>query len=275
MKKIDESAINGTVGMPIKSGVLQHLQDAVKDTSLLGYIASLGLGLSYTSPSNTYPTILKGVYDTSGGGTFTCSNGILMYQGELFYLPDTTFTITATPVVCLDIQYNNLSANADPVLFTDGNSRNVLQTRQLSVVDGSSSSSGYICDFSSLIILPYEQGLEYDQANNTTITVTTSSTTIASVQINTHNAVSIIQGFVNVYKTAGSGVTVNIEIKKNGTLVGFGVMPSYAQPAAVTTIPFTIINNIDRNDIIELSMYTATGNVLVSAYNLTIMQIRG
>jgi len=125
MKKIDESAINGTVGMPIKSGVLQHLQDAIQDAALLSYVANLGLGINPANPAPILPTILWKCYDTSGGGTFNCTDGILMYQGELFYLPATTFAITATPVVCLDIQYNNLAANADHVLFTDGNSRNV------------------------------------------------------------------------------------------------------------------------------------------------------
>jgi hypothetical protein len=274
MKKIDESAINGTVGMPIKSGVLQHLQDAIQDATLLSYVANLGLGINPANPAPTLPTILWKVYDTSGGGTFNCTDGILMYQGELFYLPATTFAITATPVVCLDIQYNNLAANADPVLFTDSFSRRVLQTRQLSVVDGSSATSGYICDFSSLVVLPYEQGVEYDQSNSVTIGVGGVSTLISTLTLNTRNAVTIIQGFVNVFKAGGTGVNVYIEVKKNGTIINFGQLPSFAQPSAVTTIPFTFIENVRRNDVLQLTMYSGGTPITVYAYNFTAIQTR-
>lgn len=274
MKKIDESAISGTVGMPIKSGVLQHLQDATQDAALLSYIAALGLGIGYSNPSNTTPTILKGVYDGSGGGTFSCSDGILMYQGELFYLPATTFAITATPVVCLDIQYNNLAANADPVLFTDGNSRKVLQTRQLSVVDGSSSTSGYICDFSSLIVLPYEQNTDYVYDSTTTVITAATTTTIAQYTSRTGNNKSLISFTANILN-GSTAQQIIFYIHRNGSSIGtINTISELFDANGLRIISFTIPTLILRNDIIEIKAFAATTSFTIDGVTLQIIQNR-
>ena len=150
MKKIDESAINSQIGMLSPGGLLQFLQDAIKDNTLN---IILGLTQNITSSSTGVVYVLNGAVNLSAipSTQWSSDEGVAFYNNELFYIQLSILTTLVNhAVVVLDTSFNNISANADPVLFTDSVSRNVLQTRTLKIVDGTSATAGYICDASAM-----------------------------------------------------------------------------------------------------------------------------
>lgn len=137
MKKIDESAINSQTGMLSPSGVLQHLQNAYTD--LFGYLGAIIASNSGINGTGLF--IIDGVSPVLASGTLTFNNGLIYYSGELFYIASGSVSISTTSV--FTIQNNFFTgANADPVLFTDGTSRNVLQIRTMTIRDASSIPGG-------------------------------------------------------------------------------------------------------------------------------------
>lgn len=137
MKKIDESAINSQNGMLSPSGVLQHLQNSYTD--LFGYLGAIIASNSGINGTGLF--VIDGVSPVLSSGTLTFNNGLIFYNGELFYVAAGTVAISTTSV--FTIQNNFFTgANADPVLFTDGTSRNVLQIRTMTIRDASSIPGG-------------------------------------------------------------------------------------------------------------------------------------
>jgi hypothetical protein len=137
MKKIDESAINSQTGMLSPSGVLQHLQNSYTD--LFGYLGAIIASNSGINGTGLF--IIDGVSPVLAAGTLTFGNGLIYYNGELFYIASGSVVITTTSVFTIQNNYFT-GANADPVLFTDGTSRNVLQIRTMTIRDSSSIPGG-------------------------------------------------------------------------------------------------------------------------------------
>lgn len=137
MKKIDTSAITSTSAMKFKSGALDHLQKSSSEmlTYLAEYIATKG-GIGSTG---LY--ILDGVNPSLSGGTITWAKGLILYNSELYYIQAGSRTITTSARFTISTSYNT-GANADPILFSDGASKNVLQNREITIRDNSSVPSG-------------------------------------------------------------------------------------------------------------------------------------
>jgi hypothetical protein len=144
MKKIDTSAITGTTGMPIKSGVLNHLLQSVQEIA-----TALTEGLLGVQYDATKLYVVNGVLGPIVGSTYTINAGWIYYAGELYQVDATSFTVSGgqTAVVTLATTYA-LGASGDPVQFTDGSNRNVLQIRKL-VVAGGASGSGVTANTNS------------------------------------------------------------------------------------------------------------------------------
>lgn len=145
MKKLDVSSITDSAEMPIKSGTLQFLQDAnseVFSSMLIGLIGS-----SY-NPNAIY--ILYGAVNSGIGLTYNISAGACFYQGEVFQIDLTSFTMTSGNPV-FSIATTQYTTNADPVTFTNNSQYNVHNIRKMAISAGGAS----IGDYSSAIYLNF------------------------------------------------------------------------------------------------------------------------
>jgi hypothetical protein len=132
MKKVDTSAITGTTGMPIKSGVINHVLQSIQEIA-----SALTEGLLGVQYDATKLYAINGVLGTISGSTYTLNAGWIYYGGELYQVDATSFTVTGgqTGIVTLATTYAT-GASGDPIQFTDGVSRNVLQIRKLVIAAG-------------------------------------------------------------------------------------------------------------------------------------------
>lgn len=134
MKKILTNSITTAVGMPLKSGSLDHLQAAY--TEAIGEVGKAIAGSGYL-PDTVY--ILSGLVNTGSGSNYIISAGSVFYNNEVFLVPAATFTTTGLQVpvgVITESFFSDVSA--DPVTFTDGTPRNVHQIRQVILQAGGS-----------------------------------------------------------------------------------------------------------------------------------------
>lgn len=137
MKRLNTSPITSGIAMPIKSGTLDFLQDAHKETTA-NIVASL---LGFIPDANTV-YILNGCVNSNTSPSYNVSAGSVYYNGEIYDVPAFNFTTTGT-----DLPYGNLAVtqyttNADGVQFTDGTTRNVHDIRKI-VVSATSVNTGY------------------------------------------------------------------------------------------------------------------------------------
>ena len=270
MKKIDESAINSQTGMLNPGGVLQFLQDTIKDTVEMALDVAVN-NLFYPNTANI-PYILKGVLQTVSGSSYSSTSGIIQYNGELFYVPATSFTFSNIPVLCFNTQYNNIAANADPVLFTDSISRNVLQTRTMQIVDGTSGTAGYISPIASVYIVN-ENNTNFDYSY--TSTPYTTSTVFSTLTMNTCNSLTHI--FVTaVFNSTDTTHVHSLQILKNGTVITTGVGTAYVTCSAngTTNINAQVITQINRGDIITCKINPHSGSTVnIDSYAVSVIQI--
>lgn len=153
MKKLDTSSVAGTTGLPIKSGSIQHLQNAYIE-NFQDIIESI-IGLPNNS-STVY--VLRGLVKSSSTSTFSVTAGIVYYQGEIFRVPATA-SHTYSLVAVLNIATGFFTAaNADPVVFTDIVSRNVHQIRTMAITDAATGSG--IADLSAA---DYNYSVEWNE----------------------------------------------------------------------------------------------------------------
>jgi len=135
MKKIITSGITTAVGMPIKSGTVEHLQAAYQEA--LTALARTNI-LSYDA-SKIY--VLYGCVNSGSGSNFVISAGAVFFNGEIYLVPAATFTTSGGNVAIGTITTTYFTAtNADPVEFTDAILRSVHEIRQIVISSGTSGS---------------------------------------------------------------------------------------------------------------------------------------
>jgi len=270
MKKIDESAINSQTGMLSPSGVLQFLQDETKDTIEILSDAIIGDSYTYPDASNT-ALVLQGCNQYTGSSTYNIRQGVIKYNGELFYVPQANFNPTGTQqaVVVLVTSFNNVSASADPVLFTDGTSRNILQTRTMQVVAGSSASTGYICDYTALNYA--DEAKNYFAGSSGSANISTVST-LGAVTVATKNGLSIITAVVNAYSASGNRLIATIQI--NGTpLTNSGsVSIDLAGGSARAVITVQTYSALNRGDVVTLVADPSSTSTTIASWSLVVNQ---
>jgi hypothetical protein len=145
MKKIDLSNISTSVGMPIKSGVLSHLQSAYQE--VIDAIVKGSIGGSY-DPAKYY--VLYGCENSTTAPIYTVSAGAIFFNGEVYLVDAFTFTSSGSDVAVGTITTTFFSgANADPITFTDSVARNVLQIRKVAFASAVSGSGDV--DFGDLV----------------------------------------------------------------------------------------------------------------------------
>lgn len=132
MRKIDASAVSNSIGLPVKSGTVIHVQNA--------YVEAIGeaikglIGATY-NPGVLY--ILQGMVNSGSGPNYVISPGSCFYNGEMYICDGATFSIAGPNVAVANVTTSFFSApNADGVQFTDGIVRNIHQIRKVTLAAG-------------------------------------------------------------------------------------------------------------------------------------------
>lgn len=219
MKKLDVSSVSNSNGIPVKGGTLQFLQDSYQEA--LNAIASNLLGKSVDS---TKMYRLFGVNNSGTGQNFVISAGALYYNGEVFLVDATTFTADAGRTAVAEIVTTQFTAQADPVLFTDGIERNVHNIRKIRIVSGLSGAgigdfstileSGYITKSETVADLGTAYTLKFDQERAVYFQAATGNATIS------FDLTNAIEGAVARLKfTLPAGNTLTIASQAGITVV--------------------------------------------------------
>ncbi|HWB91963.1 MAG TPA: hypothetical protein VG605_08930 [Puia sp.] len=136
MRKLDTSAISSSIGLPVKSGTLQHIQLAYQEA--LGEIAKAITGSAY-DPTKAY--ILNGCVNSGSGSNYSISAGSIFFNGEVYLVDAASFSISGSNVAVGAFATTFFAAaNADPVQFTDGITRTIHQIRKIVLQPGLSGS---------------------------------------------------------------------------------------------------------------------------------------
>lgn len=146
MKILDITSIGASNAMPIKSGTLQFLQDAHKET-IAGLITNI-----LPNPISTTVYIISGCVNSGTGNNYNISAGIIYYNGEIFNFDGKIFTLTGLQKAYARIETTQYITNADPVQFTDGIGRNVHNIRKF-VIENTITSSG-LPEYKDFVFVP-------------------------------------------------------------------------------------------------------------------------
>lgn len=134
MKILDISTVSPSIGLPIKAGTLQFMQDAHKE-SLNAVIKNI---VENPHPDTMY--ILSGCTNSATLPAHNISAGTLYVNGEVFDFAGANFTLTGLQKAYARIETTQFTTNADPVQFTDGVSRNIHNIRKI-VIENTTFSS--------------------------------------------------------------------------------------------------------------------------------------
>ena len=112
------------------------VQDSIQllDTNFTELAKTFSLGLGNTG---SYPLIIYGCAWTYSGGVLSITAGALYYNGEVYQCD--AYSVTSSMPSNIYGNITTIYGANDPVLFTDGNTHNVHQTKK--IVWGGSSSS--------------------------------------------------------------------------------------------------------------------------------------
>jgi hypothetical protein len=138
MKRIYTSAVSTTAGFLPNIATLNFLQDAYKE-QLNNLVKAL-----VPNPLADTVYVLQGCENTGTGLNYILSEGILYYNGEIYYTPASTFTcgVTELPYASIHEDYTYTDTNgvsADPSTLTDGTVLNMHVTRTIVISNGTGS----------------------------------------------------------------------------------------------------------------------------------------
>src|SRR5690349_10652979 len=98
MRNLDVSAVTNSIGLPVKSGTVIHMQNAYKEA--IGEAIKGLIGPSY-NPGVLY--ILQGMVNSGSGANYVIGNGSCFYNGEMYICDGATFTLTGSNVAVATI----------------------------------------------------------------------------------------------------------------------------------------------------------------------------
>jgi len=109
--------ITGSASMPIKRGTLDFLFNELADMRKI-------LTHSIAANSDT-AYILYGLVPTITGTSYAFSEGYVYYNSKIYFVPAATITVSGSNIPVFKYNTTSYTTNADPVLFSDGNTYNV------------------------------------------------------------------------------------------------------------------------------------------------------
>ncbi len=140
MKTLQTDHITSTVSMPIKAGTIDFLQVAWKEIALkLATFA--GSNVMEIASSGT---AIWGLENTDSFPNYDIRPGLIYFGGELYICDGATFTASVgQTAICSIVTTYQTASDADPVLFTDGNSYNVHEIKKINVSAGTSGTGAF------------------------------------------------------------------------------------------------------------------------------------
>ena len=111
------SDITSIASMPIKKGTLDFLFNELADMRKVIIQANAG------NTNTAY--ILYGLIPTIAGTSYAFTEGYVYYNSKIFYVPAATITVSGSNIPVFKYNTTSYTTNADPVLFSDGNTYNV------------------------------------------------------------------------------------------------------------------------------------------------------
>lgn len=132
-KIITTSVLDPSTQQPFTARSLDFLQDATKET-VAGLVNAM-IGDTLFANTNTIPVVLAGLTESAPDYT----GGYIFYQGEVFLCDGWTGAVSDT-LICNIVVTNG---TPDPVLFTDGVSRNVHNVRKIVITDSTTGSGDF------------------------------------------------------------------------------------------------------------------------------------
>jgi hypothetical protein len=148
MKKLITSSITNSAQLPIKKGTLDFLQLAYQE-GFAAIVKSL-IGPTY-NPGTVY--VLRGLVNTGVNPAYNITEGVVFYNGEIFLVDNTAFTLTGLNVAVFNIATTQYTTDADPVTFTDAVPRNIHDIRKVTIT-GALTGTG-IADFNAAYFLSF------------------------------------------------------------------------------------------------------------------------
>jgi hypothetical protein len=144
MRKVLTSQISPSVGMPIKAGTIDHLQQSYIEllVPLMRRVASRG---SLTGA----PLAISGCENTGTLPSYAFYDGLVIHGGVIYLLQGASFTPGGGQTAVCTITTSYVTGTAyDPVTHTDGLPYNVHEVKIITVGAGVSGSGSF--DYSSL-----------------------------------------------------------------------------------------------------------------------------
>jgi len=219
MRKLDVSAVSGSIGLPVKSGTLNHIQLAYQEA-----LTALANSIIGRLPDIYNFYILYGCVNSGSGLNYNISAGAIYYNGEVFLVDATIFTASSGQVAVGTIVTTQYSSNADPVTFTDGTLRSIHNIQK--IIFASAVSGSGVCDYSAALQVPGVMVADYEATLPSTYTINfkqDQSIYFASATVNstmTFDFTNAVPGTVVRLKwTFGAGLTLNINTPSGATVI--------------------------------------------------------
>lgn len=109
--------ITSIAAMPIKKGTLDFLFNELADMRKV-----LIQSMAYNTQT---AYILYGLKPTIAGTSYSFSEGYVYYDSKIYFVPAATITVSGSNIPVFKTNITSYTTNADPVLFSDGNTYNV------------------------------------------------------------------------------------------------------------------------------------------------------
>lgn len=237
MKRLITSYISGSTQLPIKKGTLDFLQDQSEEVLVM-----LGKTLVGPDYSTSVPYALYGCVNTGSGSDYVISEGIILYNNDLYISPAATFTVVGinTAVCTITTQYVT-GTESDPVEHTDGIQHDVHSDHKVIIASGITGSGSF--NYSALKYCPVSSAMTM-AANFTASSPAPSSTagnfglvllhgeatagasaadgdTIATISNSKHYPKADFKVYMPCYNSGGGGSmgVVAITVKTTGAIV--------------------------------------------------------
>jgi hypothetical protein len=219
MKKLDLSAVSSTTQFPVKEGTLDFINLAYQEA--LTALANNLIGVK-TDTANGY--ILYGCLNTGSGLVYIISAGAIFFNGEVYLVPAASFTSPGGQVAVCNLSVIQYTTNADPVVFTDGITRNVHNVRQIIIASAVSASGlfdfsvlrqtaiGLKNDVQATLAAAYTVTFEQDRASFF-------NSATANVAISFSFTDAVPGTVVRMKWTFGAGLTLTINVPGGGTII--------------------------------------------------------
>ena len=156
----------GADGQPILSPTtLDHIQGAYSNVFNQTMRSIIG-----TTYSTSIPYVLSGCVSTTGGGGVTISEGMIFFNGEVFYSPQ-QFVVSGIGVLLANIGLSYpTTPGVEPVLYKNGATHFTHQFRRVSYTIGTSG-TGTISDYTAFVQVLRPIEYEVDGSSFATYTV--------------------------------------------------------------------------------------------------------